>query len=144
MPVCINPVKGPTLDQGLNAAAIDHMPVNAPAKIKQSCIGSILLPLLHNGIYGRAAGALECSQTIANSPRGSALRYLIITHGYKTKNRGVNIGCQYLHAVCPGIQIKDLHLIGRSEEHTSELQSRGHLVCRLLLEKKIIRNGSAV
>src|SRR5439155_26222796 len=27
---------------------------------------------------------------------------------------------------------------GRSEEHTSELQSRGHLVCRLLLEKKKI------
>src|SRR2546429_4318307 len=32
-----------------------------------------------------------------------------------------------------------LHLVGqsqRSEEHTSELQSRLHLVCRLLLEKK--------
>src|SRR6266699_4968435 len=27
----------------------------------------------------------------------------------------------------------------RSEEHTSELQSRPHLVCRLLLEKKTIR-----
>src|SRR5215510_12858367 len=27
-------------------------------------------------------------------------------------------------------------LDARSEEHTSELQSRGHLVCRLLLEKK--------
>src|SRR5690625_7126145 len=26
--------------------------------------------------------------------------------------------------------------LDRSEEHTSELQSRGHLVCRLLLEKK--------
>src|SRR5207253_11148134 len=26
--------------------------------------------------------------------------------------------------------------VERSEEHTSELQSRGHLVCRLLLEKK--------
>src|SRR5207253_10470817 len=26
-------------------------------------------------------------------------------------------------------------LLKRSEEHTSELQSRGHLVCRLLLEK---------
>src|SRR5690625_5429910 len=25
--------------------------------------------------------------------------------------------------------------VGRSEEHTSELQSRGHLVCRLLLDK---------
>src|SRR3712207_8147524 len=27
-------------------------------------------------------------------------------------------------------------LVGRSEEHTSELQSRQYLVCRLLLEKK--------
>src|SRR5438445_4900654 len=31
-------------------------------------------------------------------------------------------------------------LILRSEEHTSELQSRQYLVCRLLLEKKNIRN----
>src|SRR5437660_4075223 len=30
-------------------------------------------------------------------------------------------------------RVTDRH---RSEEHTSELQSRGHLVCRLLLEKK--------
>src|SRR5690625_5594295 len=29
----------------------------------------------------------------------------------------------------------------RSEEHTSELQSRGHLVCRLLLEKKKDKDG---
>src|SRR5947208_3883672 len=28
------------------------------------------------------------------------------------------------------------HLLERSEEHTSELQSPDHLVCRLLLEKK--------
>src|SRR5439155_13514182 len=28
------------------------------------------------------------------------------------------------------------YTVSRSEEHTSELQSRGHLVCRLLLEKK--------
>src|SRR5687768_18033553 len=40
-------------------------------------------------------------------------------------------------------QYRDAHpggepavLVGRSEEHTSELQSRLHLVCRLLLEKK--------
>src|SRR5207253_6835788 len=32
--------------------------------------------------------------------------------------------------------------IGRSEEHTSELQSRGHLVCRLLLEKKKITTNN--
>src|SRR3712207_7349638 len=29
---------------------------------------------------------------------------------------------------------------GRSEEHTSELQSRQYLVCRLLLEKKKLRH----
>src|SRR2546422_3217919 len=32
----------------------------------------------------------------------------------------------------------------RSEEHTSELQSRLHLVCRLLLEKKKIRNNTSI
>src|SRR5436305_11496650 len=31
----------------------------------------------------------------------------------------------------------------RSEEHTSELQSRPHLVCRLLLEKKKDRNAGS-
>src|SRR5437870_7414101 len=31
-------------------------------------------------------------------------------------------------------------MLARSEEHTSELQSRGHLVCRLLLEKKKKKN----
>src|SRR5437870_11454250 len=31
----------------------------------------------------------------------------------------------------------------RSEEHTSELQSRGHLVCRLLLEKKNVGQYTA-
>src|SRR3989449_11343277 len=31
---------------------------------------------------------------------------------------------------------RGVHVVTRSEEHTSELQSRLHLVCRLLLEKK--------
>src|SRR5207253_10976545 len=41
-----------------------------------------------------------------------------------------------------GLSVGDTYTINgfaaknRSEEHTSELQSRGHLVCRLLLEKK--------
>src|SRR2546423_11741941 len=34
------------------------------------------------------------------------------------------------------------HVLGRSEEHTSELQSLAYLVCRLLLEKKHQRPGS--
>src|SRR5207253_3893764 len=36
---------------------------------------------------------------------------------------------------CHG-ESNSIGLVSRSEEHTSELQSRGHLVCRLLLEKK--------
>src|SRR5690606_40633476 len=42
---------------------------------------------------------------------------------------------QALGAARHGREIDRLH-IGRSEEHTSELQSRENLVCRLLLEKK--------
>src|SRR2546422_1695233 len=34
------------------------------------------------------------------------------------------------------VQVTTGHGLSRSEEHTSELQSRLHLVCRLLLEKK--------
>src|SRR3989442_7322377 len=43
--------------------------------------------------------------------------------------------------VSPGLFVLDVIVVSsrmrsRSEEHTSELQSRPHLVCRLLLEKK--------
>src|SRR5690625_5686544 len=37
---------------------------------------------------------------------------------------------------CRQLTCTSVHHVTRSEEHTSELQSRGHLVCRLLLEKK--------
>src|SRR5439155_21617476 len=45
--------------------------------------------------------------------------------------------------LCERLQPLRASLHRRSEEHTSELQSRGQLVCRLLLEKKklgVIRN----
>src|SRR5690625_6500088 len=38
-------------------------------------------------------------------------------------------------------KLRDQEVVERSEEHTSELQSRGHLVCRLLLEKKKEKKG---
>src|SRR5690625_5647252 len=38
--------------------------------------------------------------------------------------------------ILDNVRLKHLQEELRSEEHTSELQSRGHLVCRLLLEKK--------
>src|SRR5215510_15976821 len=40
-----------------------------------------------------------------------------------------------VHLDFPG-EVSGARFTDRSEEHTSELQSRGHLVCRLLLEKK--------
>src|SRR2546422_8193496 len=43
---------------------------------------------------------------------------------------------QRLHHLGAGWQVPDRLFDDRSEEHTSELQSRLHLVCRLLLEKK--------
>src|SRR5207253_10013737 len=43
--------------------------------------------------------------------------------------------CRAVRAGRAGKEVRGLS-DGRSEEHTSELQSRGHLVCRLLLEKK--------
>src|SRR2546422_4931274 len=41
-----------------------------------------------------------------------------------------------LHLGDVGLLLRVSELRDRSEEHTSELQSRLHLVCRLLLEKK--------
>src|SRR5690348_2228287 len=44
--------------------------------------------------------------------------------------------CRYHGGMAPQVQRKAAEPAGRSEEHTSELQSPVHLVCRLLLEKK--------
>src|SRR3712207_8524464 len=51
----------------------------------------------------------------------------------------VDLARDQLHHLFIGISVVDntSHLVRkRSEEHTSELQSRQYLVCRLLLEKK--------
>src|SRR3712207_8510874 len=50
-------------------------------------------------------------------------------HGRHAGGGGLG-GSATLHARPPDAKL------GRSEEHTSELQSRQYLVCRLLLEKK--------
>src|SRR5690625_6910390 len=47
----------------------------------------------------------------------------------------LQVAINHYHAQ-PGDTVSANDEVARSEEHTSELQSRGHLVCRLLLEKK--------
>src|SRR3712207_8093235 len=53
----------------------------------------------------------------------------------KMRNTTASLAIDYLtiDLVC---MVTHCYLINRSEEHTSELQSRQYLVCRLLLEKK--------
>src|SRR5690625_6328968 len=48
----------------------------------------------------------------------------------------IHLSCTVSRQFGPGPDFIDSFYDVRSEEHTSELQSRGHLVCRLLLEKK--------
>src|SRR6266536_5976317 len=67
------------------------------------------------------------------------------------RGRGKRIGGRgELHVVAHFFQLPTVHeravsdqqdLLGRSEEHTSELQSRVDTVCRLLLEKKKQKEG---
>src|SRR3989442_10264118 len=58
----------------------------------------------------------------------------------RTRPQSLANGC--LHVVVDNspwlheLTLRAAELTARSEEHTSELQSRPHLVCRLLLEKK--------
>src|SRR5690625_6646958 len=62
-------------------------------------------------------------------------------HQYLNPERGIDAGAMAVHGITDEF-VADKPLFAqvagaflRSEEHTSELQSRGHLVCRLLLEK---------
>src|SRR5690554_7341238 len=55
----------------------------------------------------------------------------------KTFKRAPSQGAQAVEELADGgVEELAAGLLTRSEEHTSELQSRPHLVCRLLLEKK--------
>src|SRR2546429_6500373 len=55
---------------------------------------------------------------------------------YTTLFRSLTTSASWPHVVTRCQSIASIRAFARSEEHTSELQSRLHLVCRLLLEKK--------
>src|SRR3712207_8338309 len=77
----------------------------------------------------QASEYYEASFTISDGVYGSTFFVATGFHGLH-----VIIGSTFL-IVCFLRQLK-FHFTSRSEEHTSELQSRQYLVCRLLLEKK--------
>src|SRR2546429_3739044 len=74
--------------------------------------------------------------TLFRSPRQvrscAGMRNVLVTGG----SRGLGLGIVRRLAAAGYRAIAVAHDAQRSEEHTSELQSRLHLVCRLLLEKK--------
>src|SRR2546429_3571413 len=73
---------------------------------------------------------------IRRPPRSTLFPYttLFRSHLALAPDREDPVG--QLDAEILGAHAGDVHADDRSEEHTSELQSRLHLVCRLLLEKK--------
>src|SRR5258705_4174303 len=67
---------------------------------------------------------------IRRPPRSTLFPYTTL---FRSENHGLILGENLLGSV---IELLALCERARSEEHTSELQSLRHLVCRLLLEKK--------
>src|SRR5258708_31181966 len=85
-----------------------------------------------------AAGVVACIEPSfwLGQPRtnvGSYIDYLSLICGFERFRAG-QFGIRHYCTV--GLNPKEANNEERSEEHTSELQSPDHLVCRLLLEKK--------
>src|SRR3712207_8410314 len=69
----------------------------------------------------------------------SPLYYHRISNSTIVANGGTGVFCNDVCSIHDSVvsgNVKEGIFIVRSEEHTSELQSRQYLVCRLLLEKK--------
>src|SRR5437899_3902646 len=80
------------------------------------------------------------SPTLRSRPDPSFRTFDGHHEGFARIERAPQPGDERAHAFAVGAEVTDggAHRPGgpRSEEHTSELQSLRHLVCRLLLEKK--------
>src|SRR3712207_7800114 len=84
---------------------------------------------------------------IRRPPRSTLFPYTTLFRSWLPKPRvivgvdsgapaGPPVGTQPGGTACWSAACGSAGSVGRSEEHTSELQSRQYLVCRLLLEKK--------
>src|SRR5207253_7201155 len=82
--------------------------------------------------WGRVTRSILRTRTIRTAGARSGIRTAFPASRRARSRRGISP-----RKVASGkISIRPCCCRSRSEEHTSELQSRGHLVCRLLLEKK--------
>src|SRR5689334_25190966 len=74
--------------------------------------------------------------TLFRSGFGAAFVHRLLLNGGTLTNGGGALLLQRRNLFCNGFHFRTFRSGERSEEHTSELQSQFHLVCRLLLEKK--------
>src|SRR5258708_21638303 len=84
---------------------------------------------------------------IRRPPRSTLFPYTTLFRSFGSDTchigRKLKIHWSLFDPACPKDSINLLTSVGgRSEEHTSELQSPDHLVCRLLLEKKKQMKGT--
>src|SRR5215469_10278851 len=92
--------------------------------------------------FGQAVGRLRATpleKLFLVGPVRFATRYLARVRREPTTRRANLFFGQPMTVVLPEVISEQIYSYGffdRSEEHTSELQSRRDLVCRLLLEKK--------
>src|SRR3712207_6914773 len=82
----------------------------------------------------RSRCVLRASRPLRSNPRGEREAPVVAA---VVEDRQVEIdGCCHRRERAPRGRAQHVMRKERSEEHTSELQSRQYLVCRLLLEKK--------
>src|SRR5947208_10571931 len=80
---------------------------------------------------------------IRRPPRSTLFPYTTLFRSPYVRNQPHRSGPRMIQEQWPALlTAKRLFALRRSEEHTSELQSPDHLVCRLLLEKKKKKNSS--
>src|SRR2546429_3775977 len=72
---------------------------------------------------------------IRRPPRSTLFPYTTLFRSLELRPRSAQT-VEHSEIKTAGLRRPQTYLTSRSEEHTSELQSRLHLVCRLLLEKK--------
>src|SRR2546422_1747805 len=72
---------------------------------------------------------------IRRPPRSTLFPYTTLFRSTGQKSKAQSDRC-YISIFSTRFRARCIGTVVRSEEHTSELQSRLHLVCRLLLEKK--------
>src|SRR5690625_503115 len=105
---------------------IEYLANNVKTNIRE--LEGAIISLIAHSSFNRSEIDLELAQSVVKNYVKNTKREVSIDYIQKVVSDYFQMDVETLQS-----KTRKRH---RSEEHTSELQSRGHLVCRLLLEKK--------